>query len=276
MTNPTSNFGWQMPTSTDLVTDLPADFEVFGQAVDTSLADLKGGTTGQILAKASNTNMDFTWVTNDVGDITAVTAGTGISGGGASGDVTITNSMATAMTTKGDLVPATGSGAFARLGVGANNTVLTADSSTATGLKWATAGGGDDGPTFGVKRTTRQSVSSGTWTVVQFNVEDFDTNSNYNTSTYKFTPTVAGYYQINLSVGGTGTTVNRAMIAKNGTFTAMGNDVASTLASVATVIVYMNGSTDYVEAQCLITSGGLQVLEDIYTTYFSGALIRKA
>ncbi len=65
MTNPTSNFGWQMPTSTDLVTDLPADFEVFGQAVDTALADLKGGTTGQVLAKASGTNMDFTWIEQD-------------------------------------------------------------------------------------------------------------------------------------------------------------------------------------------------------------------
>jgi hypothetical protein len=89
MTNPTSNFGWQMPTSTDLVTDLPADFEVFGQAVDTSMADLKGGTTGQILSKASNTNMDFTWITNDVGDITAVNVTSPITGGGSSGAVTI-------------------------------------------------------------------------------------------------------------------------------------------------------------------------------------------
>jgi len=65
MSNPTANFGWQMPTSTDLVTDLPADFEVFGQAVDTSLMDLKGGTTGQVLSKNSNTDMDFTWIEQD-------------------------------------------------------------------------------------------------------------------------------------------------------------------------------------------------------------------
>lgn len=89
MTNPTSAFGWQMPTSSDLVTDLPADFEVFGQAVDTSLADLKGGTTGQILSKTSNTDMDFTWITNDVGDITAITVTSPITGGGTSGSVAI-------------------------------------------------------------------------------------------------------------------------------------------------------------------------------------------
>jgi len=127
-----------MPTSASLVTNLPADFNTFGQAVDTSMAQLKGGTTGQILSKTSATDMAFTWTTANPGDITGVTAGTGISGGGTSGDVTVTNSMATAMTTKGDLVPATGSGAFSRLGVGTNNQVLTADSTAATGLKWAT------------------------------------------------------------------------------------------------------------------------------------------
>lgn len=89
MANPTSNFNWQMPTNTDLVKDLPADFEVFGQAVDTSLADLKGGTSGQILAKNSNTDMDFVWIANDQGDITAVNVTSPITGGGSAGAVTV-------------------------------------------------------------------------------------------------------------------------------------------------------------------------------------------
>lgn len=89
MSNPTTPFNWQMPTNTDLVTDLPADFEVFGQAVATSMADLLGGTTGQILAKNSNTDMDFVWITNDIGDITAVTATSPLTGGGTSGAITI-------------------------------------------------------------------------------------------------------------------------------------------------------------------------------------------
>jgi hypothetical protein len=115
MANPTNPFSWQMPTASDLVTDLPADFEVFGQAVATSLQDLLGGTTGQVLAKATNTNMDFTWVTPDDADA-------------------IQNSIVDA---KGDLVAATAADTPARLAVGANNLFLRANSGAATGLEWA-------------------------------------------------------------------------------------------------------------------------------------------
>jgi hypothetical protein len=83
------------------------------------------------------------WVASGAtGDIEGVTAGIGISGGGTSGTVTVTNSMATAIDAKGDLVVGTGADTFSRIAVGANDTVLTADSTTATGLKWASAAGG--------------------------------------------------------------------------------------------------------------------------------------
>ena len=88
MSNPTTPFSWQMPTATDLVTQLPADFEVFGQAVATSMADLLGGASGYVLSKASATDMDFAWI-QLTGDIESVTAGTGLTGGGSSGAVTL-------------------------------------------------------------------------------------------------------------------------------------------------------------------------------------------
>jgi predicted secreted protein len=109
MANPTTYFGWVMPTSSSLVTNLPADFNTFGQGVDTSLQDLLGGTTGQVLSKTSATNMDFTWVTP---------------------------TDQTPLTTKGDLF--TFSTVDARLGVGTNGQYLKADSTASTGLSWAT------------------------------------------------------------------------------------------------------------------------------------------
>ena len=85
----TSNFGWTTPADTDLVKDGALAIRTLGNGIDTSLVDLKGGTTGQILSKASNTDLDYTWINNDQGDITGITATAPLTGGGTSGAVTV-------------------------------------------------------------------------------------------------------------------------------------------------------------------------------------------
>jgi len=65
MATSTTNFGWTVPSDTDLVKDGAAAIRTALGGVDTSMVDLKGGTTGQVLSKASNTDMDFTWTEQD-------------------------------------------------------------------------------------------------------------------------------------------------------------------------------------------------------------------
>lgn len=66
MTTTTTNFGWTIPSDTDLVKDGASAIRTLGQGIDTSMADLEGGTTGQILTKNSGTDMDFVWADNDI------------------------------------------------------------------------------------------------------------------------------------------------------------------------------------------------------------------
>ena len=115
----TTNFGWETPDDTDLVKDGAAAIRTLAGAIDTSLVDLKGGTTDQVLAKNSGTDMDFKWVADASGI------------------------PATIFDAKGDLIVASAADTAARLASSASNgDLLTVDTSTATGLKWAAPAGG--------------------------------------------------------------------------------------------------------------------------------------
>jgi hypothetical protein len=121
-----------MPQNSDLVTDLPADFEVFGQAVDTTFADLKGGTTGQVLKKNSNTDMDFVWSADAAG-------------------------MTNPMTTTGDTIYSSSGSTPARLGIGSTGQVLTVSGGVPT---WATPAGGKILQVVTASTSTLTSITS--------------------------------------------------------------------------------------------------------------------
>jgi len=138
----TTNFGWETPDDTDLVKDGAAAIRTLGNSIDTSLVDLKGGTTGQVLSKTTNTDMDFTWTTPNVGDITEIQAGTGISVASGTGPIpVITNTLATAFDAAGDLVYGTGADTFTKLAVGTAGQVLSVNSG-ATAPEWKTISSG--------------------------------------------------------------------------------------------------------------------------------------
>jgi hypothetical protein len=85
----TTNFNWSTPDDTSLVKDGAAAIRTLGSSIDTSMAELKGGTTGQVLSKTSNTDMDFTWIAQDDMSL-AINAQTGTSYTAVLGDATNT------------------------------------------------------------------------------------------------------------------------------------------------------------------------------------------
>ena len=173
----TTNFGWETPDDTDLVKDGAAAIRTALGGVDTSFVDLKGGTTGQVLAKASNTDLDYSWVTD----------ATGI--------------PATIFDAKGDIIAASAADTAARLAVGTNGQILTADSTAATGIKWAAAPAAT--ANFSLLNSGGTALSGTTTTVSGISSQDkllviitgALTNANYSFVTLQLNSTTSGYWQ---------------------------------------------------------------------------------
>jgi hypothetical protein len=164
--------------------------------------------------------------------------------------------------------------------VSGSNT-LSLPANTGTMLTTASTFGGT-GPAFSAYNTSSQSVSNNTFTKVTLQTEVFDTNNNFASS--RFTPTVAGYYQINglLRVTGTAITGAIAVLYKNGSVYTYGQafDGLSPVSAQIGVfeVIYMDGSTDYVELYGYITatSPAFGHAANHINCRFSGAMVRSA
>jgi hypothetical protein len=138
------------------------------------------------------------------------------------------------------------------------------------------------GPAFSASSTALVSSAVSTFTKITYDTEDFDTNSNFASS--RFTPTVAGYYQLNASITFSGIvttgTASFVTLFKNGSRFLDGNFAAqiSTVTTINSVsgIIYFNGSTDYVEVFGFQTAGTQNIGSDASTKKFTGALVRAA
>lgn len=131
------------------------------------------------------------------------------------------------------------------------------------------------GPAFRAYQSSSQSLGSGAFTKLNLQTENFDTNSNFSSS--RFTPTVAGYYQFNWGMGLATTTQSLSALYKNGAISTYGSYSTLMTESVGSDIVYLNGSTDYVELYGFQNSGVSQnVTASSSQTFLSGALIRSA
>ena len=131
-------------------------------------------------------------------------------------------------------------------------------------------------PAFSAYANTNQSYSASTFTKVTFGTVVFDTNSNFASST--FTPTVAGYYQVSTTLA-TNVTVSRFLVNlyKNGSRNNVLCDISVSGMNTwgGSTLIYMNGSTDYLEVY-IYTVGGSQVYGAADSTNFTGVLVRAA
>ena len=180
---------------------------------------------------------------------------------------------------------ASGTGIFTIASPNSNtDRTLTLPDNTGTILTTGTAGVPVNGPAFSAYASGAQSINNATATKIAFQTEEFDTNSCYDNATnYRFTPTVAGYYQVNAGInwGGWTSTYTFIMVYKNGAELKRGSSVPNNavgLNNTISCLVYLNGSTDYVEIYGQHNNGSAQSTSAFgpSAVFFQASMVRGA
>ena len=182
-------------------------------------------------------------------------------------------SVITATTTSGLTQSADNSGVL-QLASGAGNLVTVPSS---TGTMALTSQLPVAGPAFGAYGVVATTPSGGTNTKVKVSTEYFDTANAYDNATnYRFQPTIAGYYQINGGVCmNSGVSRLMAMIWKNGSEYQTTDINSNTVKLSISTLLYLNGSSDYVELYTWNADGGVAIANTGQTN-FNGCLVRSA
>jgi hypothetical protein len=261
-----------------------------GTGVGTLTGYVKASGTSAMTASATIPSSDLTGV---------VTSVTGTAPVASSGGTTPAISMAAANTTTNGYLTSTDWNTFNGKGAGTVTSVTgtapvvssggatpaismaaatTSVNGYLTSTDWNTFNGKGAGPSFSAYQSSAQTLSSNTWTKINLQTEEWDTNSNFDSTTnYRFTPTVAGYYQVNgaVCIASANTSIF-ASLYKNGSAYKFSNQ-SNNFMYVGNVnaLVYLNGSTDYIELYCNLGVGqALTAASSL--TYFQAALVRSA
>ncbi len=259
----TTNFNWETPDDTDLVKDGAAAIRTLGSSIDTTTKNLNPQTTtGAIAYRSATANVNTALPIGTANQVLRVNSG-------GTAPEWATTADQTPLTTKGDLFGF--DTADARIPIGTNGHILTADSTQSLGLKWAAPAA----PTFigcEVRKTASQAATQTAYTTVTWNTETFDTDAFHDNSTNNSRITIpsgkGGYYLVYWNIGLSGNGAVAVSLDKNGSAykRASGYTTGGGTGYYANTEIMSLAATDYIEVAVYTTSSGLNIESDAQNT----------
>jgi hypothetical protein len=250
--------------------------DTYGRVTSITTAANPQGTVTSVSGTGTVNGITLTGTVTTTGSLTL---------GGTLSGVSLTTQVSGTLPTANGGTGITTTPSNGQIPIGNGTNYVAATLTAGTGIGITNASGAvtvavNTGPAFSASQSANQSIANATYTKIQFNTEDFDTNGNYDNATnYRFTPTVGGYYQINAQTRdatGAITGVLFCAIYKNGAIykQSIGPVATAGLSTNTSAIINFNGSSDYVEVYAYQNSGSAMLIGSGTTTYFNGCLVR--